>query len=137
MSLFLQTLAPSTVTAATVKPRAACPQGRGPRGTTASARGEVHGGASTSSESRSARSLAAAARIRCRGLRAARRNVPPGTERVATDRSKSAAKAVRLQLQQALGTKVEIDDDAGVGVITVHYSGYGQLQDVLKRMGAL
>ena len=67
----------------------------------------------------------------------ARRRLPSGTQRAASERTHAAAAAVRLQLQRSLGTKVELNDDGGVGVIRVHYSGYAQLQDLLGRMGAL
>lgn len=45
--------------------------------------------------------------------------------------------AARLQLQQALGTKVGLSDEAGVGTVVVHYSGYAQLEDLMRKMGAL
>lgn len=67
----------------------------------------------------------------------ARRTLPPGTPRVSSARAQAAARAVREQLQRALGTKVELDDHAGVGTIKVHYSGYAQLQALLGSMGAL
>lgn len=68
----------------------------------------------------------------------ARRNLPPGSQRrPVSDRTRAAAKAVREQLQQALGTKVELRDDGGVGTIKIHYSGYAQLEGLMRRMGAV
>lgn len=67
----------------------------------------------------------------------ARRRTPTGLSQVPAGKAAAVAKAARLQMQQALGTKVDLRDHAGVGTVVVHYSGYRQLEDLMRRMGAL
>jgi len=47
-----------------------------------------------------------------------------------------AERDVRLRLQRALGTKVELRHKAGVGTLTVHFSSFDALDALLARVGA-
>lgn len=67
----------------------------------------------------------------------ARRLLPPGTTVVPSARTSAVVRAARNQFQQALGTKVDLRDEGGVGTVVVHYSGYAQLEELMRKMGAL
>ena len=56
----------------------------------------------------------------------------PGTKRVES----AAERDVRMRLQRALGTKVELNDKNGAGTIVVHYASNDELASLLGRLGA-
>lgn len=65
----------------------------------------------------------------------ARRRAPTGS--APTARASAVLRAARLQLERALGTKVDLVDDRGVGTVVVHFSGYAHLEGLMRQFGAL
>lgn len=64
----------------------------------------------------------------------AKSRLPPGSKSNVTP--SPALKAGRMALQRSLGTKVDLVEQRGIGTIVVHFAGYEQLEELMKRLGA-
>ncbi len=64
----------------------------------------------------------------------AKARLPPGSK--ASPAPSPALKAGRMALQRSLGTKVDLQEQRGVGTIVVHFAGYEQLEELMAKLGA-
>lgn len=64
----------------------------------------------------------------------AKSRLPAGAKQRSNE--SAALKAGRLALQRALGTKVDLNDQRGIGTIVVHFAGYEQLEELMGKLGA-
>ncbi len=67
--------------------------------------------------------------------RAAQPASPRSRQRTA-GRETEAERDVRQRVQRALGTKVELKQRSGKGVLTIHFSSFAELDSLLARFGA-
>jgi ParB family transcriptional regulator, chromosome partitioning protein len=69
-------------------------------------------------------------------VRQAEKATQPGPKKKGSGKETEAERDVRLRIQRALGTRVDVKHKQGKGTVVVHFSSYAELERLMERFGA-